>query len=63
MTKDDIIKELGVLSEKIRQTQERMCALEKENEALKVLIQNGGSPVRYPTYQPDPYGPPFKVTC
>lgn len=61
MTKDEIMKELGVLTERVRQTQERMDALQKENEALKQLVHHLAS--RPSPYQPDPYAPPFVVTC
>lgn len=61
MTKDEIMKELGILTERVRQTQERLDKLQKENEALKALVHHLSSqPV---PYQPDPYGPPYKVTC
>lgn len=50
MNKDDIVKELGVLTEKVRQAQERMDALQKENEALKALVHHLAS-------RPSPYKP------
>jgi hypothetical protein len=61
MTKDEIMIELGVLTERVRQTQERLDNLQKENETLKVLVNHLAS--RPSPYQPkDPYSPPWVVT-
>lgn len=35
--------------------------LKKENEYLRELVNHLAS--RPAPYQPDPYGPPYKVTC
>ena len=38
--------------------------LEKENVYLRELVNHLASrPAPYPPYQPDPYAPPYKVTC
>lgn len=36
-------------------------SLKKENEYLRELVHHLAS--RPAPYQPDPYGPPYKVTC
>jgi FtsZ-binding cell division protein ZapB len=62
MKKEEIIKELAVLTEAVQNAKERLDALQRENEALRELVHHLAS--RPAPYQPkDPYGPPFVVTC
>jgi len=61
MKKEEIVKELTVLTEAVKHAKERLDALQKENEALRALVHHLAS--RPAPYQPDPYAPPYKVTC
>jgi len=69
MTKDEIMKELVVLTEAVQNAKERLDALQKENEALRELVHHLASrpapyvPVSVPQVNPAPWQPPFTVTC
>lgn len=66
----NIIKDYGInmiitMLEKLEKEQEklriRLDALEKENEFLRELLKHLAS--RPAPHQPDPWAPPYKVTC
>lgn len=63
MKKEELIKELDVLTENVRHAKERLDLLEKENEMLRKLVHHlasrPGPYVQTPTW-PEP---PYKVTC
>jgi hypothetical protein len=49
MKKKEIIKELDILTEKVRHAQERMDVVQKENEYLKSLVNQLASRIPHPT--------------
>lgn len=55
---DDAMQELAQVVTELK-TERDM--LRKENEYLKSLVNHLAS--RPAPYQPDPYAPPYKVTC
>lgn len=61
MTKEDIITQLEIIEKEMKIIKQRVQELSKENEALKSLVHHLAS--RPAPYQPDPYAPPYKVTC
>lgn len=69
MKKEEIIKELAVLTEAVQNAKERLDALQKENEALRALVHHLASrptpypPTTVPQVSPAPWQPPFTVTC
>jgi cell shape-determining protein MreC len=59
-----IITMLEKLEKEMVEIKLRLAELEhlkKENEYLRELVQHLAS--RPASYQPDPYAPPYKVTC
>ena len=66
MKKEEIVKELAVLTEAVKHAKERLDTLQKENEALRALVHHLASrpsPYVPPVTVPQPYEPPYKVTC
>jgi uncharacterized coiled-coil protein SlyX len=63
---EEILAALQELNVVIAEIKTERDMLRKENEYLRALVQHLASrpaPQMPPPNQPDPYGPPYKVTC
>ena len=56
-----IITMLEKMEEEQKKIKARLDELESENKFLRELVTHLAS--QPAPYQPDPYGPPYKVTC